>query len=85
MTTRGGTRAQYGVGGGMGLGLFIAKTLLERSGAALKMENAPEGGAIVDNHMASSGVRAWRSVSKNADRARISTLSAENALKNDSA
>ena len=47
VTTRGGTRSPFGVGGGMGLGLFIAKTLLERSGAAMKMENAPEGGAIV--------------------------------------
>ena len=32
---------------GMGLGLFIAKTLLERSGAALRFENAPGGGARV--------------------------------------
>jgi two-component system, sensor histidine kinase RegB len=30
--------------GGLGLGLFIAKTLLERSGAALRFENrSPEG------------------------------------------
>ncbi|MEA2990227.1 MAG: two-component system, sensor histidine kinase RegB [Alphaproteobacteria bacterium] len=35
--------------GGLGLGFFIAKTLLERSGAALEFENraAPERGAIV--------------------------------------
>ena len=35
--------------GGLGLGLFIAKTLLERSGAALKLENAalPAQGARV--------------------------------------
>ncbi len=35
--------------GGMGLGLFIAKTLLERSGAEVKMQNAtpPDHGAIV--------------------------------------
>lgn len=33
--------------GGMGLGLFIAKTLLERTGARLAFANAPEGGAVV--------------------------------------
>ena len=35
--------------GGLGLGLFIAKTLLERSGATLDLANrpAPEKGAIV--------------------------------------
>jgi two-component system sensor histidine kinase RegB len=31
--------------GGLGLGLFIAKTLLERTGARLTFGNAPEGGA----------------------------------------
>jgi two-component system sensor histidine kinase RegB len=37
------------VAGGLGLGFFIAKTLLERSGATLNFENraAPERGAIV--------------------------------------
>jgi two-component system sensor histidine kinase RegB len=36
-------------GGGLGLGVFIAKTLLERSGATLTFENRvfPERGAIV--------------------------------------
>lgn len=36
-------------GGGLGLGFFIAKTLLERSGARLRFENraAPETGAVV--------------------------------------
>jgi two-component system sensor histidine kinase RegB len=36
-------------GGGLGLGFFIAKTLLERSGAVLTFENhfAPRRGAIV--------------------------------------
>src|SRR5262249_41260556 len=36
-------------GGGLGLGVFIAKTLLERSGATLTYENrpSPERGAIV--------------------------------------
>jgi two-component system sensor histidine kinase RegB len=34
---------------GMGLGFFIAKTLLERSGAALALANRPlpDGGAVV--------------------------------------
>ncbi len=43
---RGGEEAP---GGGLGLGFFIAKTLLERSGAALSFENRvfPETGAIV--------------------------------------
>ena len=37
------------IGWGLGLGLFIAKTLLERSGASLRFENAttPENGLIV--------------------------------------
>ncbi|MEC9344414.1 MAG: ActS/PrrB/RegB family redox-sensitive histidine kinase [Pseudomonadota bacterium] len=34
-------------GGGLGLGLFIAKTLLERAGATLEFANAPGGGACV--------------------------------------
>lgn len=34
--------------GGLGLGLFIAKTLLERSGANLTFSNRPGGGARVD-------------------------------------
>jgi len=32
---------------GMGLGVFIAKTLLERTGAAVSFSNAPGGGALV--------------------------------------
>jgi two-component system sensor histidine kinase RegB len=32
---------------GMGLGFFIAKTLLERTGATVKFENAHRGGAVV--------------------------------------
>ena len=35
-------------GGHMGLGIFIAKTLLQRSGATVAFENARKGGAIVD-------------------------------------
>jgi two-component system sensor histidine kinase RegB len=41
ITTRGDRRAKSEEGSGMGLGLFIAKTLLERSGATLAMGNAP--------------------------------------------
>ncbi|KAB0682956.1 ActS/PrrB/RegB family redox-sensitive histidine kinase [Aureimonas leprariae] len=37
-----GTRGRNG-GGGLGLGLFIAKTLLERSGARLEFANRPGG------------------------------------------
>ena len=33
-------------GGGLGLGLFIAVTLLQRSGAAVKIENRPQKGAV---------------------------------------
>lgn len=44
-----GTRRQAGQAGGLGLGFFIAKTLLERSGARLTLENRslPQTGAIV--------------------------------------
>jgi two-component system sensor histidine kinase RegB len=31
----------------MGLGFFIAKTLLERTGATVTFRNGPKGGAIV--------------------------------------
>lgn len=34
--------------GGLGLGIFIAKTLLERTGAGVAFENRPQGGAAVD-------------------------------------
>ncbi len=40
LTTRSGS-------GGMGLGVFIAKTLLERTGAILRFRNRPHGGAEV--------------------------------------
>jgi two-component system, sensor histidine kinase RegB len=36
-----------GAAGHMGLGLFIAKTLLEHTGAGLKFANRPEGGATI--------------------------------------
>ena len=35
-------------GGGLGLGVFIAKTLLERTGAAMTVANRREGGAQVE-------------------------------------
>ena len=42
ISTRAGARRREGeVMGGMGLGLFIANALLERSGASLKIANAP--------------------------------------------
>jgi two-component system sensor histidine kinase RegB len=53
VTRRGGT-AEAGAGAadpreayeGMGLGLFIAKTLLERTGARVSFANGPQGGAV---------------------------------------
>lgn len=48
-TRRDSSTAGEGQAGGLGLGLFIAKTLLERSGATLELSNraAPEKGAVV--------------------------------------
>jgi two-component system sensor histidine kinase RegB len=45
----GGARRSASKAGGLGLGFFIAKTLLERSGARVTLENkqAPQTGAIV--------------------------------------
>lgn len=34
--------------GHMGLGIFIARTLLQRSGGGIAFQNDPEGGAVVD-------------------------------------
>jgi two-component system sensor histidine kinase RegB len=50
VTTRGaGQRGREGDASGLGLGLFIAKTLIERSGAQLSFTNAtpPRKGAVV--------------------------------------
>ena len=49
VTTRGPDNRRGDEGGsGLGLGLFIAKTLIERSGAQLLLTNAgPHGGAVV--------------------------------------
>lgn len=43
------SRKKYGKASGLGLGFFIAKTLLERSGARVELENrtAPDHGAVV--------------------------------------
>ncbi|MGH6834070.1 MAG: ActS/PrrB/RegB family redox-sensitive histidine kinase [Methylocella sp.] len=49
VTTKSDRRAKTEEGAGLGLGLFIAKTLLERSGATVKTENRvpPATGALV--------------------------------------
>jgi two-component system, sensor histidine kinase RegB len=49
VTTRGPDRRENEGASGLGLGLFIAKTLIERSGAQLVLTNAPppETGALV--------------------------------------
>jgi two-component system sensor histidine kinase RegB len=48
LTTRDGRGDEGGTRGGLGLGVFIAKTLLERTGARLSFLNAtPEGSARV--------------------------------------
>jgi len=41
VTTKTDRRAKIEEGSGLGLGLFIAKTLLERSGARVEMDNVP--------------------------------------------
>ncbi len=47
LTTRGAEAEELEAGSGLGLGLFIAKTLLERSGATLSASNLPQGGAML--------------------------------------
>ena len=49
LSQRDRTRRNEEAGGGLGLGLFIARSLLERSGATLKFANAapPASGAVV--------------------------------------
>jgi two-component system, sensor histidine kinase RegB len=47
LTTRPRTHDAPEAASGLGLGIFIAKTLLERSGAQLAFENAQSGGARV--------------------------------------
>ncbi len=43
---------------GMGLGFFIAKTLLERSGARVEFHNARRGGAVIAARWARSAIEA---------------------------
>jgi two-component system sensor histidine kinase RegB len=47
VTSRPGGEGSRSGRGGMGLGFFIAKTLLERTGAAVEFRNGRRGGAIV--------------------------------------
>lgn len=49
VTTRGMSQIDGGEEHGMGLGFFIAKTLLERSGASIQLRNrsAPDSGAVI--------------------------------------
>ncbi|MFI5014803.1 MAG: ActS/PrrB/RegB family redox-sensitive histidine kinase [Hyphomicrobiales bacterium] len=47
VTTRGGDAEGIDAESGLGLGLFIAKTLLERSGATLAATNLANGGALL--------------------------------------
>lgn len=47
ITTRSGRRVKSDEGSGLGLGLFIAKTLLERTGAQIFFSNGVSGGARV--------------------------------------
>ena len=49
LSQRDGARGAAKIGGGLGLGLFIARSLLERSQAALRFENAPPplSGAVI--------------------------------------
>ena len=47
VTTRGADPEELEAGSGLGLGLFIAKTLLERSGATLSASNLAQGGAML--------------------------------------
>ncbi len=49
VTTRRGRKSEAVEPGGLGLGIFIAKTLLERSGAQIRLENRrpPHRGAMV--------------------------------------
>jgi two-component system sensor histidine kinase RegB len=47
VTTRGAVAEELEAGSGLGLGLFIAKTLLERSGATLSASNLAQGGAML--------------------------------------
>ncbi|QBR70818.1 two-component sensor histidine kinase [Beijerinckiaceae bacterium] len=66
VTTKKDRRAKSEEGSGLGLGLFIAKTLLERSGATVTTENLqpPETGAVItitwDRAAFESGAKGFR-------------------------
>lgn len=59
---RDGRPGQGQTGGGLGLGFFIAKTLLERTGAELRLRNRPppEHGAVVRIAWPRDGRSPWR-------------------------
>ena len=50
-------RDEEGIAGGLGLGFFISKTLLERTGAKLEVRNRrpPHHGAMVKARLAACG------------------------------
>jgi two-component system, sensor histidine kinase RegB len=50
VTTRPGAEGSRTGHIGMGLGFFIAKTLLERTGGRVEHRNGPRGGAVVTAH-----------------------------------
>ena len=57
VTTRGAEAEELEAGSGLGLGLFIAKTLLERSGATLSASNLAQGGAMLTVELAAPYIR----------------------------
>ncbi len=72
VTTRGSGVAQPDrniESGGLGLGFFIAKTLLERSGANVEFSNRPLGahGAVIRIAWPLSAVAAWRTPAMRAE------------------
>ena len=58
VTSRPGAEAMRSGHVGMGLGFFIAKTLLERTGAAVDFRNGRGGGAVVTARWARSAIEA---------------------------
>lgn len=58
VTTRPGAEGSRTGHEGMGLGLFIAKTLLERTGAEVRFANAADGGAVVTSQWPRARVEA---------------------------
>ena len=72
ISTRGGAarRREGEAAGGLGLGLFIAKALLERSGALLEIANAPPlaNGRRGDNRLAARRLRTGSTVASTSAR-----------------